>query len=603
MSYLDRQIHHARRRLTHNVFFHRFSLGLLVTGGLWALTILVVRLLALGVPLVYAGYAAALLALLVGLVGTLLARPSPLHAAVTLDAAAGLKERLSTAWLIRRDGDPFARAAVQDAEKAAGSVHVPAHIPRHLPPLWPWSAATVVSALLLAWFMPTVDLLAAQRKPETVVPRAQVEAEQLAIKTEFEQKLNKLKELSKDNPELDKLLDDVQVPEMPEGPNVTPDDVRRKAVQRIDDVREKLQRELEQGGDEALKEARRAFNKLNEPGEKPAGDKLSQTLATGDFSGAKQALEDIAKDIEDAAKHTDSPEAQQKLAQMQEQLQKLANQLSELSDTTHLQKELENKAGLTPEEAKKLLNELSKMDPKQLEKELQKRLGDKGVSQKQVQDLAKKMQQQQQSKKSCQNLSQALSKAAQAAQQCQSPGSAGSGSADAANALSDAASQLSDMEMSEQLMNELQAQISDLEKMRDSVCKGDKCPGKCPGGNPGPIGEQGPNLGLGLGSHVGKEKTAYQTDAQKAKTRYQGGAIIGRMLVEGPQVRGQATAEQLSAAQAEVRDQMDAVEREEVPRQYQRALREYFERLAGLMRAQQDNAPPSSPPPPPEKQP
>jgi hypothetical protein len=75
------------------------------------------------------------------------------------------------------------------------------------------------------------------------------------------------------------------------------------------------------------------------------------------------------------------------------------------------------------------------------------------------------------------------------------------------------------------------------------------------------------------------------------------------MLVEGPQVRGQATAEQLSAAQAEVRDQMDAVEREEVPRQYQRALREYFERLAGLMRAQQDNAPPSSPPPPPDKQP
>ena len=213
----------------------------------------------------------------------------------------------------------------------------------------------------------------------------------------------------------------VQVPEMPEGPNVTPDDVRRKAVQRIDDVREKLQREMEQGGDEALKEARRTFNKLNEPGEKPASDKLSQTLASGDFAGAKQALEDIAKDIEDAAKHTDNPEAQQKLAQMQEQLQKLANQLSELSDTTHLQKELENKAGLTPEEAKKLLDELSKMDPKQLEKELQKRLGDKGVSQKQVQDLAKKMQQQQQSKKSCQNLSQALSKAAQAPSSVRAP--------------------------------------------------------------------------------------------------------------------------------------------------------------------------------------
>ena len=289
---------------------------------------------------------------------------------------------------------------------------------------------------------------------------------------------------------------------------------------------------------------------------------------------------------------------------MQKQLVRLADQLSKLSDTVKLQKELENKAGLSAEDAKKLLDQLKNMDPQQLQKELQKRLGDKGVSQKQIQELAKKMQQQQKAQKSCQNLSKALSKAAQACQKCQSPGSSGSGASQASNALSDAASQLSELEMSEQLLNELEAQISDFEDMRDSVCKGGMCPGgQC--GRPGRLGLQGPNAGLGLGERVGKERVAYSRKPTKVKSRFQSGTVIGRMLVEGPQVRGEATADEYAAAQSEVRDALDNVEREDVPRQYHKSLRAYFERLAGLMQEQQaaeedstESDKPESPPQP-----
>ncbi len=591
MTFLDRQISQARRRLTGNVLLHDLSIALLVASGLWALLIVVVRLFALGVPLGLAGGIAAGAAAVAGLVATLMRRPTELQAAVALDSAAGLKERLSTALLVRRETDPFTRAAVQDAEKTAAQVHVPAHLRYRAPGVWPWSAATVTAAVLLVLFMPSLDLLARNNPDEQpAATREQVKAEQQAIKAEMDQKIAKVKELAQDNPKLQDLMKDLQPLDMPETQPSTPDDVRRNAVQQIDNVREKLERELEKAEDSGLKQAQRMFQQLNEPGSQKSDDKLSQSLASGDFEAAKQAMKEMADDIAEAAKKADDPESQQKLAEMSQKLEQLAKQISELSDTTRLQKELENKGGLSAEEAKKLLEQMKKMDGKQLEKELQKQLGEKGVPPKQIQDLAKKMQQQQQAQKQCQKMAQCMSKAAQAAQQCKGGGAnSQQGASQAANALSDAASQLSEMEMTEQMMNELEAQLSEFEKMKQGGCEG-----QCKGGGYQPgreggnkIGEQGPNAGLGYGSKIGKERTAYNKTPEKAKSRYQGGAIIGRMLVEGPQVRGQASAEDVAAAAAEVNDQLDNVEREDVPRQYHKALREYFDRLAGLMREQQ----------------
>ncbi|MCK4343474.1 MAG: hypothetical protein KAY37_17305 [Phycisphaerae bacterium] len=595
MSFLDRQINHTRRRLSGNVLLQRLSIGVLLAAGLWALTIIIVRLFALNLPLWQGGWIAALVALLVGVIGLAIARPSALQAAVELDSAAGLKERLSTALLVRRDTDPFVRAAVEDAEKVASHVHVPTHIRYRAPALWPWSAATVLAALILAWLMPTVDLLADETDPEAHVPRAVVEAEHKVIKAEFDKKLGQIKELAQGDRELKAIIEDIEPMEMPEHPTVTPDDIRQDAVRRIDDIRDRLKEKLEADETNSLKQTKRLFQQLNPPGSQKADNKLAQALANGDFKGAQEALRELAKKMDEAAQNANEPEAQQKLAQMQQQLQQMADQLAKLGDTVELQKELEEK-GLSEEEARKLLEQMAKTDPKQLEKELQKRLGEKGLSQKQIQELAqkirqqqKKMQQQQQARQNSQNLSQALQKAAQACQQCRTPGSTGSGGSQPGNALSDAISQLSDLEVSEQLMNELEAQISDFQNMRDDICQGGMNPGyQQPGRRPqGPIGSQGPNAGLGLGARIGKEKVPYQRDPTKAKSRFQSGTIIGRILVEGPQVRGEATDEEYDAVNSEVRDALDAVAREEVPRQYQKAVQAYFERLAGIMRKQQ----------------
>jgi len=133
MSAIDQQVSRARRRLTTNILLERAALGIVVGAAAWSLALLVERLFVLGVPLLPGLGVAAGLAAVVALIGTYLARIDGLRAAITIDGAARLKERLSTALTCRSDPDPFAHAAVHDAEKTAGRVHVPTHLRLHAP--------------------------------------------------------------------------------------------------------------------------------------------------------------------------------------------------------------------------------------------------------------------------------------------------------------------------------------------------------------------------------------------------------------------------------------------------------------------------------------
>jgi len=591
MSTVQRQVWLARRRLTANAFLERLCQCFLAASGGWALGILIVQTFGLSLSVWHGAWATAGTGLLAAGVLTWIRRPTPLRAAVALDAAAGLKERLSTALVVAGSRDPYARAAVEDADRWAGRLHVAAHIRYETPRLLPWSAATMVAAVLLAAFMPRLDLFAGERS-ESPVDRKAVEAERVRLESDLQRQMEKLRTLAEQKPELKQSLPDPEPLVAPNAPPPTPEDLRREAVKRIDDVSEKLRRELERSEMSGLSEFKKMLARVDPQGTSRQSDELSEALGQGDFAAAAKALQDLQKQLEEAAKNADSPEAQRKLQEMEQQLKQLAEQLAKMSETLSVQKDLENKAGLTPEEAKKLLEELAKKNPQQLQEELQKRLGEKGLSDQQIKQIAQKIQQQQQAQKACQNLAQALNKASEGCKACNKPGSGGQGQSQAQAGLSEAASQLSELEMAESMMSEMKAQLSDLERLRDSVCQGDK-PGNGPNENSNQIGNQGPQYGLGRGERIGKETVAHQLDPTKAKTRYESGAVTGQMLIDGPQLPGRASAEALAAAEAGVREASDAIERNAVPRQYDRVLREYFERLAGLVREGRGAAPES----------
>jgi hypothetical protein len=584
MSIIDQQVRQTRFRLMLNVILRHAALGLLVAAVAWTVVILVERALALGVPLWPSVGVVAALGLIVAGVRTYRARVESLRAAVVLDEAAGLKERVSTALTCRQDSDPFAQATVHDAEQTASNIHVPAHVPYRAPSLWPWSLATVVVALIFFQFMPQLDLLAGEEPPEDETLAAAL-AERRNVEVALNAQMDKVRKRLQDKPALAGLQEGLEELELPDEPTKTPEDVRREAVKRIEKVTDELKRRLEADALDALDQLKRDLAKLETPeGDDPAS-KLTQALASGDMEAAKKAMADLRKMLEQAAQDGDA-DAKRKLAQMEKKLDDLAEQLAKLDDQKKLAKDLENKGGLSEEEAKKLLEKLAGMDQQQMAEELKKQLAKSGMSKKQIEELAKKIAQNRKACQQCQSLAQAMSKLAQACQQCQGGGQGNPG-AGMQGALQAAMGQLSDLEMAEQMMNELQAQLAELEDLKAGVCQG----GKGWGCDPNQVGPPGPKPGHGYGPSGEKQRGAHQYKATKAKTRSQGGQIIGQMLIDGPQIKGEATAEVAEAVASAVRDAEDAVEREEVPRQYERVVQLYFERLAGLMNQKQKEEP------------
>lgn len=578
MSIIDRQISSVRKRQNTNLFLSRLALGVTVAVGAWALVLLVDRLFAAGLPMPLILWGAAGLALVIGIVGTIMSRVTPHQAAVRIDAAAGLKERVSTALAFRADKDPFAQAATHDAERIASSVHVPSHIPYHAPGAWPAPMAVMAVAALLYAFLPQMNLWAADPNVEAdQTGRETIKREQ--INMAIREQRDRAKQRLENKPHLQKLVGALDALEIPNDPSMKPDDIRRDVVKKVESVSEKIREQMESTDLKLLEALKRDLAKLDAPRGDDAASKLAQALAKGDMQESRKAMEELKQDLEDAAKSESlTAEQKAKLAAMRKKLDDLSSQLDKLAKQEHMQKELENKAGLSEEQAKKLVEQLKNMDPKQMEKALQKALGEKGVSKEQIKQLAQKMAQDKQLQQQMKQMAQAMQQAAQA---CQNPGNEGQDGQDSGQgqmSLDAAMGMMSELEMADQLAQELQAQLSDLDSLKQGVCR-----------NPGQrdmnseeIGGQGPTEGLGYGAKTGNQAAAHGYKASKVKSQLRGGEIIGQMLIDGPQVKGELSVEAREAVNAAQRDATDAIEREEVPRQYEKVLREYFESLAGL---------------------
>lgn len=589
MAMLEQRVAQARTRLLLNRFMEHASWGIVAAAGGWTAVWIVERVFHLGVPLGLSVAAAVGVALLISALLTAFCGVRPIAAALELDRAAGLKERMSTALALVDSGDEFARATLGDAEKIAAKTVVAPHIPYHAPRAWPLSTLMLVVALGVGALLPPLNLFAATEKQQDETQRLAVEKERTALNAALTRETQKIKELAEKNDALKDLVKDAEALKLPESPGMTPEDVRREAVKQIDKLADKLAEARNADNEDTIKQLKRMLSQIDPKQSPTPNDKLAQSLSSGDFAGAKQALDEMKAAIEQAAK-SDDPATKQQAAEIQKRIDSMSKQLAQAAKSQTAEKELENKAGMTPEQAKELVKQLSKMDAKQIQKELQKKLGEKGMSQEQLEKLAKKIANNQNAQKAAQKMSDALQKASQAmgkaqaqSQQGQKQGDqkgqqqSGEAEAQAAQALADAAEQLSEMEMTEQQLNDLESRLSELKDLQDGACQGqcDK-PGK-----DGKDHVQGGKPQQGFGERD-KQKMAHKMKAEKASTKLSGGKIIGQMLVSGQQVRGEATAEVQAAVNSAVRDATDAVNRDEVPRQYEKTLRTYFDKLAGL---------------------
>ncbi len=563
MSPIHRQVKKARNAIWLNMWFEAACRLLAGAAALFAVVVLVVRLEGWRFPLPALALVLLGLTLVGSLVWSRVKRPSSAEAAAALDKAAGLRERVSSSLYCEQSDDPFAQAVCVDAESRTRSLTVR----QHLRPRFPQSGATAGVALALAALMFVV--------PRGLLQSAEAKAERkeaVAVehtRAEIKKQMTELKKIAHTNPALADLkdqLDKLQLSGLDKMEK--PEAIRDAALKRIDEFADAVKQKLGNDRYERVAEMKKMLRGLEEPkGTKTDVQKLTREMASGDFKAAQQTIKQMQEQLATLQKEGDKQFAEA----MQKQLDQLSKQLEKVGSMKELEKQLEQ-AGVKKEDIQRMLEHLTKEDVEQIKKELEKQ----GLNQQQIQQAVEKIKKQQSACKSCQKMAQAMSNAASGigAGQMQS----------AADGLESAGEQLSQMESLEQEMQQLQSTLAQLQGMKGQ-CSGNQ-PGMGDGNKKGPgMGD----LGQGRGGLAQSEETPVGFKIERDQVKTTKGKIIGQFLVDGEQVKGEMDPEFAEVVAAAERDATDTINRDRIPRQYQKAVREYFSRLpAGLGMEPQD---------------
>lgn len=581
MTQLERQIRTAQRRLWLNRWFAHASLFLAVAASLFAVVVLIQRLYALPLPLLWIGVGLGVTGSLISVVWTVVTRADAAVAAARLDQAAGLRERLSSGRYCMDAEDPFALAVVADAERVSASISARQHIRFTVPRPLAWSGLSVLVAALM--FLISPGLLTTSEAKETLERTAELQQAKVAVKRQMEA----VRKLAQATPALDDLKDKLgDLDQKAGGKLERPSDVRHEAIKQIDKLADAVKQKRRSDKYEAAKEMQRMLRGLKVPKSPDAAtQKLSRALREGDFKSAKQEIEKLKEQLATLKMKEDK----ELVAKLSKQLDDLAKQLEKVAKDEKIAQKLEQ-AGLKPDDVKRMLENLKKQDLDQLKKSLE----EKGMSQKQINKLVEEMQRQQQAGGMAQKLAQAMKQASQAG---------GGQAGDAQAGLSMAADQLSELELLEQEMNQLDAALADLQQSKNNInrpcphCKGAGC-SRCQGPRGG-MGQQG----QGRGGIAPEQQTSIRFKTERGKVETGRGAIIGQFLFDGEQVKGEVSSGFAEVVTAAEHDASDRINRQRVPRQYHKAVKAYFSNVRRSIKSATINAPKTYSDAVPERQP
>ncbi|RIK64187.1 MAG: hypothetical protein DCC65_14855 [Planctomycetota bacterium] len=588
MSILEKQVRQARRRLWLNRWLRIWGWCLFGSGCIWTALLLVDRLLGIDFPLEWLALGGACISLVVSVVWLACTQDPELAAAIELDRAAGLRERVSTCLEVPSADDPFAAAVHADAERSVAGLSAR----RLIPVQWSGSlsygsAMLIVAALLL--LLPEFDLLkkkeaqaglqsqiAAASRMREVVAQPVSALSQLAEKQGDEELNKQIKELE------NALKPDVQK---------DPDVLRRETVKQLDKLQDALKNKANEDRFKALDETKKRLRQMAAPEDaKGEAAKLIESMAAGDFQEAQKELKKLQENL--AKRSRDGKLDPKQAEEMRKQLNELAQKLEKAAQDKQSQREMEN-MGMSKQDIQRVLDALAKKDPQQLEKlakELAERMKDQGVSKEQLEKMIEKLAQRQEACKSLKEMGEKMANAGKQLEQ--------SNTESAQEELSEAGEQLSEMEQLEQQLNEMEAQMSMLDEARDQLGDGEgegegqnegkcsHCQGKgfrkdgapCPNCNGTGDGMGGQGRGSGKRDRAETSDVDFKNQKVKGKNT-KSGRVISQQYVKGEHLKGKSQVEFQDAATAAEIDATDALNRERIPRPYRKGVRNYFDRL------------------------
>ena len=494
--------------------------------------------------------------------------PTALEAAIEADRALGLRDRLSIAVASRGSDDPFAQAAVADAERRAADPALRATLRRSLrpgtPQGWWWAIPVIVVAVLVEALVPAISW----------TPSANAE-ESVAARDEANEALAELETAIREQPELESALGDSDLlgedGEDPFEALEDPQEIRLEAIRRMTALEERLESVLA-GEDAAAAEAMRdALSELDVPSEGLAQE-LALAMRLGDYAKASEAIEAMRERFEKSPEEGGlTDEERQALAQ---ELEKLAEQFEKLAAEQQSLDEALRAAGVDPAQA----GELSPEDLERLQQALENA---SNLNESQRQELMKMAQAAQRSQSQSKAMSEAMK---QMASQCQGGQNAPEGrSSQSGEFGSNAQQMLSQMQSMQQMLQQARAaQSACRAKARGLGSQGFMRPGSGESDEPGP-GMGG--RGRGRGGVAPRTETETANEIVREAGVMREGDVIMRTLIEGEIEVGEASVPlERIERNLEASAPGAATEEDPVPPHLREAHRHYFGSLKKMVK-------------------
>jgi hypothetical protein len=344
---------------------------------------------------------AAGLGLIAAAVTALIGGPTRIDAAVAIDRAFHLNERLSTALTLSdtERETPAGRALLLDAIRHAASLDIATAFAPKLPQ-WAWLPLLPAALVLGLMFVPGWTQSRASARSATAKDRKDFSKQSKALSKKIAEQR---KDLDKSQfGETDKLLDKIVT--VADNLAKAPPGQKDHALVELNKLSDALKDRQKQLG--SPEQVRRQLQQLKEMASTGPADSFARDMAKGDFQKAAQALKKLQEKLSSGAMTEAEKKAlKDQVAEMAQQLQKLANlderkkQLEQARKNGGLSQEQFDRELAKLDEQSKNLEKLQRLAQrlaqagKQLDKgDVQKASEALAMSQQQLQDMAKQLQ-------------------------------------------------------------------------------------------------------------------------------------------------------------------------------------------------------------------
>jgi hypothetical protein len=536
-------------------------------------------------------------------------RPSREEAATAIDEKLRLKEKFSTAIYVRPSSDPFAMAAVRDAERTAENVQLGKQFPIPYPRMAYATKIVFAVALGVAYLMPTVNLFgqktSAIKKPETeAAQQAAKEAVARAIAA-----VDAMPKSSQNSDEFRKLV--AELHEFNKAPKLDdPSRANRRALQALQEVNNEAAKEWDKAKKYA--EAQNSLMQSLQPPDDAKGPvgEARKEISKGNFDQASAKLEDAVKNFdkmdqkakEDAAKQMEQAAKQlEQLAQnpqVQQQIQQQLQQMGANQAQAKQMQQLMQQAAAGNQQAAQQLQQAAQ----QMAQQMNNGQGPNQQQQQQMQQAMQQMQAQANAQNQANGLAQAAQQMAQAMQQAQAQQAGGQQNPQQGQQMQQAQQQM------QKALGNMQGVKQDLQKMaqqqqqaQQAMQQGQQCAnGNCPGGNqqgqqagnkagqgqfkPGDPKNQGNGMGqagIGNGGQASKAVQPFGVKEEQSPSQDdENGKILASYLVKDKADPGAQRMMMQKLVEKAQKDATDEVDSEHANRAAQKVAQEYFRTMA-----------------------